>query len=163
MPEGSHRVVRTTSADETEALGRALGGLLASGDVVALSGELGAGKTVLVRGVAGGAGSAARVSSPTFTLIREYAGPLPLFHVDLYRLDSAGQLDDLGLDEVLERGGIVLIEWAERAGPYLPGEHLWISITFGPGSDDRDLQFVPRGPRYDEIVEHLMAAGEDRR
>lgn len=162
MPEGQF-IVRTTSADQTEALGRTLGALLAPGDVVALSGELGAGKTVLARGIVIGAGSTAHVASPTFTLIREYAGPVPLFHADLYRLDSVGELDDIGLDEIVDRGGIVLIEWAERAGPYLPPTHLWISITFGPGADERDLRFAARGPRYEEILTRLAAQGEDPR
>src|SRR3972149_11403002 len=116
MPERYPFIVRTTSADETEALGRTLGTLIAPGDVVALSGELGAGKTVLVRGIVPGAGSLAHVASPTFTLIREYAGPVPLFHADLYRLDTPAQLIDLGLEEFFDRGGIVVIEWAERGG-----------------------------------------------
>lgn len=163
MPEGHPFVVRTTSADQTEALGRTLGRLLTPGDVVALSGELGAGKTVLARGLVLGAGSTARVASPTFTLIREYAGPVPLFHADLYRLDSVGELDDIGLDEIFDRGGIVLIEWAERAGPYLPPAHLWISITFGPGADERDLRFAARGPRHEEILTRLATQGEDPR
>ena len=163
MPERYPFIVRTTSADETEALGRTLGTLIAPGDVVALSGELGAGKTVLVRGIVSGAGSMAHVASPTFTLIREYPGFVSLFHADLYRLDSADQLDDIGLDEIFERGGIVLIEWAERAGPYLPPAHLWISITFGPGEDERELHFTARGPRYEEILTRLAAQREDRR
>jgi tRNA threonylcarbamoyladenosine biosynthesis protein TsaE len=156
MPEGAPLVVRTTSADETEARGRGLGTLLTAGDVVALSGDLGAGKTVMVRGIVAGTGSTARVASPTFTLIREYAGPVPLFHVDLYRLDSPQQLDDIGLDEILDRSGIVLIEWAERAGPYLPDRHLWIAITFGAGEDDRELRFTARGRRSDEILTELI-------
>jgi tRNA threonylcarbamoyladenosine biosynthesis protein TsaE len=163
MPEGTPLVVRTTSADETEARGRALGMLLTGGDVVALSGDLGAGKTVMVRGIVAGTGSAARVASPTFTLIREYAGPRPLFHVDLYRLDSPQQLDDIGLDEVFARGGIVLIEWAERAGPYLPDEHLWIAITFRTGEDERELTFTARGRRYAEILADLTRSGSGRR
>lgn len=163
MPESRSLTVRTTSADETEALGRILGPLLGPGDVVGLSGELGTGKTVLVRGIASGTGSAAHVASPTFTLIREYAGPLPLFHADLYRIDTPAQLVDLGLDELFDREGIVVIEWAERAGPWLPPEHLWISITFGPGPDDRDLLFTARGSRYEDIVARLAASENDRR
>ncbi len=135
-----------------------LGTLLGPGDVVALSGELGAGKTVLVRGVATGAGSTAHVASPTFTFIREYAGPVPLFHADLYRIDTPAQLVDLGLEELFDRGGIVVIEWAERAGALLPPEHLWTSITFGCGEDDRDLDFTAHGARFESIVTRLKQA-----
>ena len=163
MPEKHPFTVRTTSADETEAFGRMLGPLLGPGDVVALSGELGAGKTVLVRGIVTGTGSAAHVASPTFTLIREYAGPVPLFHADLYRIDTPAQLIDLGLEEFFDRGGIVVIEWAERAGALLPREHLWISITFGLGEDDRDLRVTARGPRHEEILTRLAASGGDPR
>ena len=163
MPEGPSITVRTSSAQETEALGRTLGRLLGPGDVVALTGELGAGKTVLVRGIVSGAGSTAHVASPTFTLIREYVGPVLLFHADLYRLDSPVHLDDVGLDEILERGGVVLIEWAEHAGAVLPPEHLWISMTFGAGEDERALRFTARGPRYTEVLRRMALQGQDRR
>lgn len=163
MPEGTPFAVRTSSADETEARGRALGTLLTGGDVVALSGDLGAGKTVMVRGIVAGTGSTARVASPTFTLIREYAGRVPVFHVDLYRLDSPQQIDDIGLDEVFSRGGIALVEWAERAGPYLPDQHLWIAITFGSGEDEREMTFTARGRRHEEILTELTGLGSERR
>jgi len=159
--------VRTAAAEETESLGRRLGGLLRAGDVVALSGDLGAGKTVLARGIATGAGSTAHVASPTFTLIREYPGPVLLFHIDLYRIDSPVQLGDLGLEEIFDRPAITVVEWAERAGSLLPPEHVWISIGFGPGSDDREITFVARGRRYEEILERLNSRstlrGKDRR
>jgi len=151
------RGVRTTSAGETEALGRVLGALLASGDVVALCGDLGAGKTVMVHGIVAGTGSTAHVASPTFTLIREYAGPVPVFHADLYRIETPEQLGDLGLDELFDREGIVVIEWAERAGPLLPPRHLWISMTFGAGESEREVRFAARGARYEEMLAHLTA------
>lgn len=148
-------MLRTRSAEETEALGRLLGTLLGSGDVVALSGELGAGKTVLVRGLVAGAGATGRVASPTFTLIREYPGPVPVYHADLYRLESAAELEDIGLEELFDRPGIVVIEWAERAIDLLPPTHLWIALTFGPGEQERDLHFTPRGARYETLLEAL--------
>lgn len=163
MPGNGALAVRTASADETEALGRALGALLGPGDVVALSGDLGAGKTVMVRGIAAGTGSTARVMSPTFTLIREYAGPVPLYHADLYRIDAPAQLADLGLEELFDREGIMVIEWAERAGDALPLEHLWIAIAFGAGVDERELSFTARGPRYAEVLARLAFRGADRR
>jgi tRNA threonylcarbamoyladenosine biosynthesis protein TsaE len=158
--------LRTEAADETEMLGRRLGALLHTGDVVALSGDLGAGKTVMVRGIAAGAGSAARVASPTFTLIREYPGPVPLFHVDLYRIDDSSQLEDLGLEELFDRPAVMVVEWAERAGALLPPEHLWVSLAFGVEADEREITFAARGRRYEEILERLIgegAGGKDRR
>jgi len=103
----------TSSPEETEALGEDLGRRLRTGDLVLLSGELGAGKTTFVRGVARGAGSAAPVASPTFQLVRVYPGRLQLAHVDLYRIGSAVELRDLGLDELLDQGAVV-VEWGEQ-------------------------------------------------
>ncbi|MCX6539414.1 MAG: tRNA (adenosine(37)-N6)-threonylcarbamoyltransferase complex ATPase subunit type 1 TsaE [Acidobacteria bacterium] len=106
-------MIITQSEGETMAIGRQLGPTLPIGSTVLLRGELGAGKTAFVRGVAEGMGLATDdVSSPTFTLIQEYRGPLPLFHVDLYRI-SAAEADDLGLEE-LNQQGVVAIEWAEK-------------------------------------------------
>ena len=107
------REVTTASPAETEELGRRLGERLATGDVVLLNGELGAGKTTFVRGVARGVGSAAPVASPTFQLVRVYPGRLQLAHVDLYRIESSGELADLGLDELSDQGAVV-VEWGDR-------------------------------------------------
>jgi tRNA threonylcarbamoyladenosine biosynthesis protein TsaE len=111
----SEGVVETGSEAETAAAGEALGGKLQSGDVVLLYGDLGAGKTAFVRGLARGIGANPDdVSSPTFTLVQEYAGPrMTLFHVDLYRLEPA-EIDDLGLEDLVSGDGVVAIEWAER-------------------------------------------------
>jgi len=108
-------MLETSSEAETEAAGESLGRSLDAGSVVLLYGDLGAGKTAFVRGMARGVGALPdEVSSPTFTLVQEYAGTsLTLYHVDLYRLDSA-EVDDLGLDDLLDSRGIVAIEWAER-------------------------------------------------
>jgi tRNA threonylcarbamoyladenosine biosynthesis protein TsaE len=108
-------VQHSGSEQETSAIGRELGSRLAAGDVVLLYGDLGAGKTAFVRGLAEGLGVGAdQVSSPTFTLVQEYrGGRLPLFHVDLYRLNDPREIDDLGLDEIAEQG-VLAIEWAER-------------------------------------------------
>ncbi len=144
--------VHTHSPEETEDLGRTLGARLRAGDVVALSGELGAGKTVLTRGIAEGAGAHGYIVSPTFTLIREYHGPVTVYHVDLYRLDVAAQLDDLGLDELLDGGGIVVIEWAEKALTLLPPDHLWIELRFLGDDQDREIVMVPRGDRAARIA-----------
>jgi tRNA threonylcarbamoyladenosine biosynthesis protein TsaE len=111
----ARRVQQSHSETDTAAIGRELGMKLAAGDVVLLSGDLGAGKTAFVRGLAAGLGvDPQEVSSPTFTLVQEYrGGRLPLFHVDLYRLNDPREIDDLGLDEIAE-AGVLAIEWAER-------------------------------------------------
>jgi tRNA threonylcarbamoyladenosine biosynthesis protein TsaE len=104
----------TASEEETSAVGQQIAPSLRRGDVILLYGELGAGKTAFVRGLARGLGASSdEVTSPTFTLIQEYRGPTTLYHVDLYRLDPR-EVDDLGLDELISSGGVVAIEWAER-------------------------------------------------
>jgi tRNA threonylcarbamoyladenosine biosynthesis protein TsaE len=113
--------VVTSSAGETETIGEHLGKRLRTGDVVLLTGELGAGKTTFVRGVARGAGSAAPVASPTFQLVRVYPGRLQLAHVDLYRIERDAELSDLGLDELAGQGAVV-IEWGDRL--QVPGSAL---------------------------------------
>lgn len=148
--------IRTSSPNETEAVGSALGAVLRAGDVVALSGELGAGKTTFTRGIAAGAGTTGRVASPTFTLIREYHGPITIFHADLYRLDGPAQLEDIGLDEMLDAGAIVVIEWAEKAGSLLPSEYLWIELRFTEKEEVREISIRPNGVRYAEMAMKLM-------
>jgi tRNA threonylcarbamoyladenosine biosynthesis protein TsaE len=133
-------VTKTTTAHselETAAVGRELAATLAAGDVVLLVGDLGAGKTAFVRGLAEGLGVARdEVSSPTFTLVQEYrGGRLPLFHVDLYRLDDPREIDDLGLDEIAE-DGVLAIEWAERL-PQPPHEAVRVSIEHAGVSERR--------------------------
>jgi len=147
--------VRTTSTADTEELGRRTGALLRAGDVVALSGELGAGKTVLARGLAVGAGARGHIASPSFTLIREYQGPVVVYHADLFRLDEPAQLVDVGLEEVLDGEGVAVIEWAEKAQHLLPAEYLWIEIRFTEQDEVREIIFRPRGRRYEEIVARL--------
>ncbi len=155
IPATQRLRLETASPAETEALGARLGRLLQVGDVVALSGDLGAGKTVLARGIARGAGATGYVASPTFTLIREYHGSRPVYHVDLYRLDRPEQLDDLGLDLVFDGSGIVVIEWAEHAASWLPADHLWITIRFGAGAEQRVLELQPRGARFEALLTQL--------
>jgi tRNA threonylcarbamoyl adenosine modification protein YjeE len=117
----------TSSALETEAIGEELGRRLRNGDLVLLKGELGAGKTTLVRGMAKGSGSAAPVASPTFQLVRVYPGRVQLAHVDLYRLENGEEVRDLGLEELLDQGAVV-VEWGERLagadGALISIEHL---------------------------------------
>lgn len=110
----------THSAAETVQLGREIGQKLIPHDILALSGPLGAGKTTLIQGIAEGLGVADYVTSPTFILINEYPGRLPFYHIDLYRLEDAAQIEELGISEYFEKDGVVVIEWAERLGLLLP-------------------------------------------
>ncbi len=113
---------------ETEALGETLARRLGPGDVVAYRGDLGAGKTAFTRGLARGLGCTGRVTSPTFTVVNEYEGRLPLFHFDLYRLEGEDALYDIGWEDYLDRGGVCAVEWSERAEAALPRETVWVSI-----------------------------------
>ena len=118
----------THSEQETEALGLRIGKALSPGSVVLYHGDLGMGKTVLTRGIARALGYTGRVTSPTFTVVNEYDGDLPLFHFDLYRLSSSEELYDLGWDDYLDRGGICCIEWSERAESIFEDDavHIWL-------------------------------------
>ena len=128
----------TSSPQETEAAGEELGRRLRPGDLVLLRGELGAGKTTLVRGVARGSGSAAPVASPTFQLVRIYPGRLQLAHVDLYRLEKGDDLRDLGLDELLDAGAVV-VEWGDRIDGTVGSDAALISIEH-LGGDRRRIR-----------------------
>ena len=123
---------QTHSPEETQTIGQNLGETLKTGDVVALIGDLGAGKTCLTQGIARGAGIASNevVNSPSYTLINEYEGEVPIYHIDLYRLQHHGEIVDLGLEEYLEGAGICIIEWADRMTNLLPANHLEITITW---------------------------------
>ena len=130
-------VVQTDSPDATEAFGHRLGARLRAGDTVALVGPMGSGKTVLARGLARGAGATGYIASPSFVVIREYTGPVRVYHVDLYRIERADEVDQLALDELTEGTGIVIVEWADRAPQVLPAGHLRIDCAMGPGPSDR--------------------------
>ena len=116
------------STEETEAAGAALAARLRPGDVVAYRGGLGAGKTAFTRGLARGLGCAGRVSSPTFTLVNEHEGRLPLFHFDLYRLGGEDELFDIGWEDYLDRGGVCAVEWSERAAGALPAGTIRVTL-----------------------------------
>ncbi|MDH7601471.1 MAG: tRNA (adenosine(37)-N6)-threonylcarbamoyltransferase complex ATPase subunit type 1 TsaE [Armatimonadota bacterium] len=141
------------SPEETLTIGERLGNLLRPGDVVALYGELGTGKTVLVKGIARGMGIQAAVHSPTFTLVHEYRGPVVLYHVDLYRIDEA-EVDSLGLDEYIESGGVVAVEWAEKMNLLLPAERVDVHLKKANESA-RKIVISSRGPRAQTIIEEF--------
>jgi tRNA threonylcarbamoyladenosine biosynthesis protein TsaE len=126
------------SAAETEEAGAQLGRTLAAGDVVGLCGELGAGKTCFARGVARALGVTAPTASPTFTLIHEYRGRRPVYHVDAYRLDTLADLLGLGLDEYFDGDGVTLVEWADKMRPLLPARTICVRIE-GVGDEPRAI------------------------
>jgi tRNA threonylcarbamoyladenosine biosynthesis protein TsaE len=130
--------ITTRNPGETEAAGEQLGRRLRAGDVVALTGELGAGKTCFVQGVARGLGVGAPATSPTFVLINEYQGRLPIHHVDAFRTASLHELMDLGLPELFEDDGVTLIEWADKLEPLLPPRTIHVDIT-GVGDEPRRI------------------------
>ena len=128
----------SNSMEETERLGAALAEKLPVGSVVAFAGDLGAGKTAFVRGMARGLGIPDRVTSPTFTIVNEYeGGRLPLFHFDLYRLGSSEELFDIGWEDYLARGGVCAVEWSENVADASETNAVRVSILRGAGEDDR--------------------------
>jgi tRNA threonylcarbamoyladenosine biosynthesis protein TsaE len=141
-------VATTASVEQTRDVGSALSSLARPGDVIVLAGDLGAGKTAFVQGFGRGLGVTERITSPTFTLVHVYEGSLPIHHLDVYRLEQLSEALDLGLPEMLDEGGVVLIEWGDAILPLLPHDYLEVRITFGPGDDDRYLALNPVGPAW---------------
>ena len=141
-------VAHTASADATRDLAEAVSSLSRPGDVVVLAGDLGAGKTAFVQGFGRGLGITDRITSPTFTLVHVYEGRLPVHHLDVYRLEQLSEALDLGLPEMLDEGGVVLIEWGDAILPVLPHDFLEVRLTFGPGEDDRHVAFRAVGPTW---------------
>jgi len=128
----------SNSPAETEALGEALAAKLKPGNVIAYTGDLGAGKTAFTRGVARGLGVTERVTSPTFTIVNEYAGRLPLFHFDMYRLGSSEELFDIGWEDYLARGGVCAVEWSENVEDALE-DCIRVDICRGEHDEQRIL------------------------
>ncbi|MFN2586987.1 MAG: tRNA (adenosine(37)-N6)-threonylcarbamoyltransferase complex ATPase subunit type 1 TsaE [Actinomycetota bacterium] len=139
------------SAEETRIIGACLAPMLLPGDVVSLSGDLGAGKTVFVQGIATALGFTERVTSPTFTLVHEYEARYPIVHIDIYRLDSFQEVLDLGFEELVGPNSIVLVEWGEAVAPLLPKKSLDVVLTRSgdlDATDERTLLFRPGSPEW---------------
>ena len=139
--------VYTSSEEETEACGQALAGELGPGSVVALYGDLGAGKTAFVRGLARGLGIRESVSSPTFTIVNEYPGRVPLFHFDMYRLGDERELFDIGWEDYLDRGGICALEWSERVEGAIGPEAVRVTLR---RTDDTHREIIIRCGKGEE-------------
>ncbi len=144
----------THNPEETQELGRRIGELALPGDIFLLVGNLGSGKTCLTQGIAWGLGIKEYAMSPTFVIVRELYGRLPLYHIDLYRLDRIEETMDLGLDDYFYGRGVCVVEWAEKALSILPKEHLLIEISY-LSDTERRLQMKPSGQRYQQIVNQL--------
>ena len=142
------------SPEQTQKLGKRIGQLALPGDVFLLVGNLGTGKTCLTQGVAWGLGIKGYALSPSFVIMRELYGRLPLYHIDLYRLDRIEESMELGLDDYLYGQGVCVVEWAEKALSILPREHLLIKISY-LSDTGRSFQMEPSGQRYLEIVIQL--------
>ena len=144
------------SAGQTRNIGIKLGKLAAAGDIILLVGPLGAGKTCLTQGIARGLGIHEYTASPSFVLVREYQGKLPLYHIDLYRLDKIEEVTQLGLDDYLYGNGVCVVEWADKGWGVLPEEHLLIEMQI-VSPLKRRLSFVPRGTRYLKMLSKLKS------
>ena len=172
--------VRTTSAQATKAMAAALAELARPGDLLLLAGDLGAGKTAFTQGFGAALGVDDLITSPTFTLVNTYEGRLELNHLDVYRLEALSEVLDLGVPEMLDEGGVTVIEWGDAVAPALPADYLEIRFTFpdaeladaelsgagrtgasadaGDPDDVRVLELVPVGPRWSARVRAIATA-----
>ena len=151
--------VKSHSPEQTQLLGNYLGKLAQRGDIFLLVGDLGTGKTCLVQGMAYGLGTKEYAFSPSFVIVREYHGRLPLYHIDFYRLDNIDEVADLGLEEYFYSKGVCVIEWAEKGLPILPQENLFITLNYVSHSEtERTIYFTSKEKRYLELISQLKLA-----
>ncbi|MDF2569257.1 MAG: tsaE [Sporomusa sp.] len=154
-------VFKAESPDQTYAFGENMAKSLQPGDVLCLSGNLGAGKTLLSQGIANGLKVVDVVSSPTFTVLNVYEGTagsgqeVSIYHFDLYRLDHPAELADIGFDHYIGAGGIAIIEWPEKFPEFLPEERLWLTVAPGDFPNERVITLKAEGARYIELCEEL--------
>jgi len=152
-------VVKTKSSAETIRIGKNIGSRLLPGDVVALVGELGAGKTQFIKGMAAGVGVGrpVTISSPSFTLINEYLARIPFYHIDLFRLQWEKEAEDLGLEDYFQGEGITAVEWADKIPNFLPKELLLIHIAH-TGKHTRSIEIIGEGKRYLTLIDQIRRA-----
>ena len=141
---------RTASVDDTKALAARLAELARPGDIIVLAGEMGSGKTAFAQGFAQGLGVKDTVTSPTFTLVRDYMGRFPMHHIDVYRLDHLQEVTELGLAELLDDGAVTLIEWGDVVLPVLPADFAEVRLQYGEGDDEDERHVAIRfvGPSW---------------
>lgn len=158
MSDAADVTIATRSADETQRFAAALAASARAGDVYVLAGDLGAGKTTFTQGFGRALGVTDQITSPTFTLAREYHGRFTIHHLDVYRLDQLDEVMDLALPELLESGGVVLIEWGNTILPALPPDFLDVRIGFGDDDDDRVIELRPVGPQWASRMRSISEA-----
>ncbi|RDW20036.1 tRNA (adenosine(37)-N6)-threonylcarbamoyltransferase complex ATPase subunit type 1 TsaE [Oceanobacillus arenosus] len=146
--------IKAETVEETTALGEKLAKLLQAGDVVTLEGELGAGKTTFTKGLAKGLGVERTVSSPTFTIVKEYLGRLPFYHIDAYRLENSEE--DIGLEEYFHGSGVTVIEWAKFIEEFLPEDRLNIRINY-IGENQRELELTSTSEHFEMVINELLS------
>lgn len=144
---------RLEESEETRSFASALAALVAPGDFLSLEGDLGAGKTTFTQGLAAGLGVKGPVNSPTFTILKEYAGRLPLYHFDVYRVGE--DIDSVGVDDYFYGDGVCVVEWASLIEAWLPQERLTVTLRRGDEADERIVTLSPRGERYVELCEEF--------
>jgi tRNA threonylcarbamoyladenosine biosynthesis protein TsaE len=154
QPRLAVRTIQTASSEATRALAASLASAAQAGDLIALRGELGAGKTQFAKGFGAGLGVTATINSPSYVLMSEYAGRLPLFHLDLYRLDDAADALAGGLLDERQATGVTLVEWAERFGPILPAGRLDVAIE-GTGDEVRTLRLTATEPALERYLDAI--------
>ncbi len=147
----------STAPEQSFSFGRQLGQLLQEVSVICLIGNLGAGKTLLVQGIAHGIGLHEEITSPTFTVMNVYEGTIPVYHFDLYRLESPEQLVDIGFDEYTNAGGIAIIEWPDKFPGFMPDSYLRIELI-KTGDNDRLIKVSPQGAHHHLLYEELKQA-----
>lgn len=143
------------SLEETKEFGYRLGNLLNKGDVVCLSGDLGAGKTTLSKSIAKGLDVEEDVTSPTFTIINEYEGRLPLYHFDVYRIMDIEEMYEIGYEEYFYGDGVCIVEWASQIKELIPDKHLWIEIKLGENENSRILNIRGTSKHFQKMIEEL--------
>ena len=149
----------SNSPKETQSLGNKIGRLSMPGDLILMAGELGAGKTCFTQGVLNGIGSLEYVRSPTFVLVMEYKGRIPLYHADLYRISETAELESIGIEEYLNSDGICVVEWADRFDYLFQLDHLEIKIDWsnsGPSSDKRRIKLTSKGSRHAKLIDDVI-------
>jgi len=148
----------TTSVDDTRALAAEIASLSAPGDLIVLAGDLGTGKTAFAQGFARGLGVEEPVTSPAFILVRTYDGRFPLVHLDVYRLETMQEMVDLGIAELLDSGGVTLVEWGDAVAPVLPADFLEVRLEATGGPDDRLVAIRSVGPAWPPRADALRRA-----
>jgi len=146
--------LNTMNSNETDQFAAKLAGFLRPGDVISLEGDLGAGKTTFTKGLARGLGIKKIVNSPTFTIIKEYHGRMPLYHMDVYRVADSGE--DLGFDEYFDGDGVTVVEWAHLIETQLPVNRLTIYL-YQEGHENRKIVFEPQGERYEQLCKEIFS------